>query len=906
MRGPFSVIRSGERRDAFAALGLLFAIMSAHAILETARDALFLSRIPAERLPWMVLAIAAISLAIVRVQKRFGSEDRRRTLQVSLFVAALVTGSFTLLVRALPEASLYALYIWSGVLGTLVLVHYWTLLGDLFSVTQAKRLFPLIGAGGVAGAIGGSAAAAALAQVVPAEHLVLGSAGLLAVSAGLSRLVSKSGHAGPSASASKGGGLARALEDARALYENVYARRLVLLIFLVAAAVTVADFLFKQTVAREVPPEELAATFGVLYLVLNVASLGVQLLLVGFLMRRLTVVGALAVLPLAIGGGAVAMLVAPSLAAAFAIKGADGSLRYSLDKTARELLFVPLGSSVRGRLKPLIDVVGGRGGRALASAAILGLVALGADDRLYAGTLVVLCVGTLFAVYRLRAPYLSLFRERLRYGELSIDRLELDAEAIEALVAALDSPDDEKVLVALEHLPREGRAHLVPALILHHPSERVVQRALDLFADEGRRRALPVIERVMQTESVRVRCVAIAARAALSDETDWLAPIADEEESSEVRAAANAVQIALGEREDEEALQALIDGSGSMAKIAFARAIERARTKGFGDELAVLALDDDAEVCAAAGRAMGALGDAAHLPQIIALLGRERSRATGVEALARFGPSGVQAVVDAFEDDSVSRTVRWHLPAALCALDPLRGAEYLIQRLPDEPDGMVRYRAIRSLELLARDHPELRFERASLDAAIAAAVRRAYGAIERRGLLLAGAEEDPSRATTGHTLLVSIIESRRDNALGRLLRLLKLLHPDEDFAVIKRGLGSDDVQTFASSLELLENILRSPLREAVVGLVDDIDDAARLSAAGQFFKPRERSYEALLAELLEAGSTVVRAAAVHHVGELRLVALEAQLAPLAEDPDLAPDVAWSRARFDTEAPVARG
>ena len=41
-------------------------------------------------------------------------------------------------------------------LTTLVLVHFWTLVGNLFTVSQAKRLYGFIGAGSVLGAIAGS------------------------------------------------------------------------------------------------------------------------------------------------------------------------------------------------------------------------------------------------------------------------------------------------------------------------------------------------------------------------------------------------------------------------------------------------------------------------------------------------------------------------------------------------------------------------------------------------------------------------------------------------------------------------------------------------------------------------------------------------------------------------------
>ena len=41
--------------------------------------------------------------------------------------------------------NLYLLYGWSGVFATLALIRFWTLTGDHFTVTQAKRLFAVNG-----------------------------------------------------------------------------------------------------------------------------------------------------------------------------------------------------------------------------------------------------------------------------------------------------------------------------------------------------------------------------------------------------------------------------------------------------------------------------------------------------------------------------------------------------------------------------------------------------------------------------------------------------------------------------------------------------------------------------------------------------------------------------------------
>ncbi len=66
LRGLLDV-RPGERRDTFAAFAALFAVTGGHTLLETARDALFLSKQPASRLPWMYLAIVFAALLLGQV-----------------------------------------------------------------------------------------------------------------------------------------------------------------------------------------------------------------------------------------------------------------------------------------------------------------------------------------------------------------------------------------------------------------------------------------------------------------------------------------------------------------------------------------------------------------------------------------------------------------------------------------------------------------------------------------------------------------------------------------------------------------------------------------------------------------------------------------------------------------------
>ncbi len=137
--------------------------MAAHALLETARDALFLARLPPSRLAWVYLAIAVVSLGLFVLQERSGARSGRAALATWLVGSAAVDVLLWVLIAQAVTWTLYLLYTWSSVFASLVVVRFWTLLGDLFSIGQAKRVFALIGAGGGAGAIGGLLLARALA-----------------------------------------------------------------------------------------------------------------------------------------------------------------------------------------------------------------------------------------------------------------------------------------------------------------------------------------------------------------------------------------------------------------------------------------------------------------------------------------------------------------------------------------------------------------------------------------------------------------------------------------------------------------------------------------------------------------------------------------------------------------------
>jgi ATP/ADP translocase len=134
-------------------------------LLKPARDSLFLSTFSSDDLPlaFILTAVVAIPVSLV-----YGRASRRWGL------GTLFAGSFVFLVLGLvvwrfllaspSVAASYLFYAFAGIAGGLVASQFWLLGGALCDAQQAKRLFPLLSLGGIAGAALGGWAASRLAR----------------------------------------------------------------------------------------------------------------------------------------------------------------------------------------------------------------------------------------------------------------------------------------------------------------------------------------------------------------------------------------------------------------------------------------------------------------------------------------------------------------------------------------------------------------------------------------------------------------------------------------------------------------------------------------------------------------------------------------------------------------------
>jgi AAA family ATP:ADP antiporter len=865
----FSVRREDRRNLAVGFIGLL-AIMAAHSVMETARDTFFLTSLPADHLPRAYLAIAVLAILELKIHERVlrHVRDRRLLLSASLVFGSIVTLGFWALLEELGAFAPFGFYVWTGLLITVVVIEFWLLLDDAVTVTQAKRIFPAIAAGGVVGATLGSLLSEGVLRLASPIALVFTAAAVLALAAFTPFLWRMSSASAAEPPRSEPG------PSLRWLLRDSYLTRVLVFVLMGTIALTIVDFIFKSTVASQIAPDRLGPFFARFYLGLNSVALLVQLIGAGWLLRAFGAHRSSALLPVLIFGGALGLAVGPILPFAVAIKAVDGSLRHTLYRSAVEVLYLPLGSRRRERAKGLIEVFGHRIGQAMASLLIIGAVGVGLTTRQLALSLLFLVVGWLLAIMSTRRQYVDQFRARLRHGVIDtrLELEELDRHSLDVLLSALNSDQDAEVLAAIDIFDRHGRTDAMPVLLLYHPSVEVRRRALEAFAEASDLRFIPVARRMLSDEEPDIRAAALRALTAADPDRKLLEEKLDLE-ASIVQATALVGLLGLkdgganGSRVSAAKLDEWIGTGSPKTQSSLARAIRHEGGSVFHETLIKLIASDDDSVRIETLRAMEGSPDPRYLPKLLPLLGSSDLRAHARQAVLAIGPEALAALQEALADPSTPRKVRRRIPHTIILFDPQEAADILLRQLANEREGGLRLRILRALGRLQASHPSTVFDDALLEEQLRASLMRVVQLLQWRAAI----EGDGIAETPDAELLRIALHDKERATLERAFSLMGLRHPEENFALVWRGVTSENNRLQAASHEVLEATLPGAFREAVLVIVDDgepVARRARLAAAALGATIRRMSHEEAVAEMIEDPSEVIRGIATHHAAEL--------------------------------------
>lgn len=446
---PFTDVRPGEAGTALLLAANVFLLFSAYYVLRVLREPLILTAggsgiTGAQLASYMPAAMTLLLLAVVPAYGALAGRVPRRPLILivtGIFVACLAV--FFVLARiGAPLGIPY--YVWLGVFNVMIVAQFWAFANDVYTEDEGKRLFPIVGFGGSAGAVLGAWLAGRVIEPLGFYSPFVFGALLLVAAAGITVLIDRrerrrteQGIPDPLTS----GMLPAATGQFRALsgeyrtvasspayqkesgtvptvrrgetpeeterreiastggafalvFRNRYLLLIALLVMLLNWVNTNGGYILNATLERlahaavaegqaATEREYLAAFYSGYLTVQNVATLLIQLFLVSRILKYAGVRAALLVLPIMALGGYALLAFSSLLPLIRAVKIAENSTDYSLNNTVRNVLFLPTTREEKYKAKQVTDAFAQRAGDVLHSGLIFvatGVLALSTRD----------------------------------------------------------------------------------------------------------------------------------------------------------------------------------------------------------------------------------------------------------------------------------------------------------------------------------------------------------------------------------------------------------------------------------------------------------------------------------------------------------------------------------------------
>jgi AAA family ATP:ADP antiporter len=337
----------------------------------------------------LIAKVLNMVVAVVAVTVFTWLARRLRRQQLTFVFTAFFLASYVGYSLVLDEPghfTVWSFYLFGDLFSTLMVATFFAFLNDSVTPDAAKRMYGLVGLGGVVGGVFGSTAVRALiADLDPVDWqwvcFGLGLA-IAAVAWAAGRLVDRDPPPEPEPSEAepapaKAGN--PALEGARLVLRSPYLLSVVGIVGLYEIVSTVMDFQFTSTIAHYLEGEAIGRQFATVFAITNVVSLLVQLLLTSFVMTRFGIGIALLVLPVAVLGGSVGFMVLPALWIGSLLNTADNGFSYSINQSAKESLYVPTTKDEKYKAKAFIDMFVQRFAKAVAVGVSLAITSFFTD-----------------------------------------------------------------------------------------------------------------------------------------------------------------------------------------------------------------------------------------------------------------------------------------------------------------------------------------------------------------------------------------------------------------------------------------------------------------------------------------------------------------------------------------------
>ncbi|MFT6288551.1 MAG: AAA family ATP:ADP antiporter [Alcanivorax sp.] len=388
-------LRPGELLGVMSMFASLFLILFTAYLLKPAREMLILTEGTAEIRSYAVALQALLLLFFIPIYSKFSRKfDSFQYMRVVTAICIATLLGFAAAGKAGLSVSV-AYFVWLGAYSVLIISQFWAFASELYSREAGERIFVIVALGASLGAWIGSAVSRELVDYLDAYGLIFCGAFTLLLSSLPAKYATLSV---PEASRSKQDSAdkepdASIFAGFKLVLSKPYLMLLAAFVIMLNLVNTTGEYLLASNLeylyasgsaSGEIIVDKgtyIGRFYGGFYFMVNLMGVLIQFFLVSRLMRHAGFAVAFALTPLVVFLGYSSLALLPLAAWFRYFKIAENSLDYSLQNTARQMLYLPLSRQEKYEARAVIDPFGQRIGDLLQAGIIfVGLNVLQMDS----------------------------------------------------------------------------------------------------------------------------------------------------------------------------------------------------------------------------------------------------------------------------------------------------------------------------------------------------------------------------------------------------------------------------------------------------------------------------------------------------------------------------------------------
>ena len=851
-------IRDGEIHISFLMQIYIFLIITVLLIIKPIVNALFLSELGAEHLPYGYLLVALIAVITTYFYnqwvKRF-SFLRVTTTSLTFFSLSFITLAIIILRTAnLNDWLLYLYYIGVSLFAVITTSQFWILANLVFNTREAKRLFGFIGAGAIAGGVFGGYLTSIIVSKFGNATAIIVAAALLMVCIPILRKIwsLRIKKLNTYVRAQRKDADSDSHEPAiRIISKSRHLTYLALITGLGVIVAKLVDFQFSDFANKAIPdPDELASFFGFWFSSFNVIALALQLFLTNRVLSKLGVSSTLLILPLGLALGSLLFLTFPELWVLIIIKGIDGSFKQSLNKAAVELSIMPIPFQIKNQAKSFIDVAVDSIATGLAGLMLLLFVKRLNLPSTYITIIVLLLTFIwIILIYKLREAYFNSFRQNIQRN-LNANGIQTDKmrkeRTLELTRKVLQSDNEKDILSVLDRFSLYKIKSLRPEIIrlLDFPSNKVKSEVIKQLYIHDKGAAIDKIRPYINSSDDQLVHVALSYVLEHSNvsQNDFFTEYLDHKDPFISSAALLCLSEEIRDNESlgrrfqlkdriERRLKELSNENSEERKADIAKLLLTIGNSNY--ETYYTYIDKHLQntnpyIVKHAIKAAGITSHERYSKVLIDFLAQKKFRKAAIKALKNYSTSLTKTIIDLEESDELNNAAKRYLPLLIRSFNNQRSVKVLMGFLKSK-DVNTRFEATKALIKLKTNNDTLYFSKRRLKKEIVRECRYGRESLDALASMRAIVnseidkgfpENQKNDILSARNSIIAVLDEQLHTSLKSIFKLLSLLYDETDIKVSYSGLISDVKEAQVNALEFLDNLLQSQIKTQILPIIE--------------------------------------------------------------------------------------